>query len=98
LKIWVKKIIPLSFLPDNGAEVFTWPDGGMTPFRGTKGTVFEGGFRGSSHQLAVMLNPVLLKTVFFRLTGSPPCWRLPAIRILPTAAKGQISAGNYKTI
>jgi arylsulfatase A-like enzyme len=30
---------------DNGAEVFTWPDGGMTPFRGTKGTVFEGGFR-----------------------------------------------------
>jgi len=30
---------------DNGAEVFTWPDGGMTPFRSTKGTVFEGGFR-----------------------------------------------------
>ena len=30
---------------DNGAEVFTWPDGGMTPFRATKGTVFEGGFR-----------------------------------------------------
>src|SRR5262249_29872054 len=25
--------------------VFTWPDGGMTPFRATKGTVFEGGFR-----------------------------------------------------
>jgi arylsulfatase A-like enzyme len=33
------------FTTDNGAEVFTWPDGGMTPFRGTKGTVFEGGFR-----------------------------------------------------
>ena len=30
---------------DNGAEVFTWPDGGMTPFRATKGTVFDGGFR-----------------------------------------------------
>ena len=30
---------------DNGAEVFTWPDGGMTPFRATKGTVYEGGFR-----------------------------------------------------
>ena len=33
------------FTTDNGAEVFTWPDGGMTPFKGTKGTVMEGGFR-----------------------------------------------------
>lgn len=33
------------FTTDNGAEVFTWPDGGMTPFRATKGTTFEGGFR-----------------------------------------------------
>ncbi len=33
------------FTTDNGAEVFTWPDGGMTPFHATKGTVFEGGFR-----------------------------------------------------
>ncbi len=30
---------------DNGAEVFTWPDGGMTPFSGAKGTVQEGGMR-----------------------------------------------------
>src|SRR5262249_50608148 len=35
----------LIFSTDNGAEVFTWPDGGMTPFKGTKGTVMEGGFR-----------------------------------------------------
>ncbi len=35
----------LVFTTDNGAEVFTWPDGGMTPFKGTKGTVMEGGFR-----------------------------------------------------
>jgi arylsulfatase len=33
------------FTTDNGAEVFTWPDGGMTPFKGTKGTCYEGGFR-----------------------------------------------------
>ena len=33
------------FSTDNGAEVFTWPDGGMTPFKATKGTAFEGGFR-----------------------------------------------------
>jgi arylsulfatase A-like enzyme len=33
------------FTTDNGAEVFTWPDGGMTPFKASKGTSFEGGFR-----------------------------------------------------
>ena len=33
------------FTTDNGAEVFTWPDGAMTPFKATKGTSFEGGFR-----------------------------------------------------
>jgi arylsulfatase len=33
------------FTTDNGAVVFIWPDGGMTPFKATKGTVFEGGFR-----------------------------------------------------
>ena len=33
------------FTTDNGAAVFTWPDGGMTPFKATKGTSFEGGFR-----------------------------------------------------
>ncbi|KPJ81339.1 MAG: arylsulfatase [Gammaproteobacteria bacterium SG8_30] len=30
---------------DNGAETFTWPDGGITPFHGEKGTTYEGGFR-----------------------------------------------------
>ena len=30
---------------DNGAETFTWPDGGTTPFRGEKGTNWEGGYR-----------------------------------------------------
>jgi len=35
----------LVFTTDNGAEVFTWPDGGMTPFAGSKGTILEGGMR-----------------------------------------------------
>jgi arylsulfatase len=30
---------------DNGPEVFTWPDGGMTPFRGQKTQPYEGGYR-----------------------------------------------------
>jgi arylsulfatase A-like enzyme len=33
------------FTTDNGAEVFSWPDGGTTPFRGEKNTNWEGGYR-----------------------------------------------------
>jgi arylsulfatase A-like enzyme len=33
------------FTTDNGTETFTWPDGGNTPFKGQKGTGYEGGFR-----------------------------------------------------
>jgi arylsulfatase A-like enzyme len=33
------------FTTDNGSETITWPDGGMNPFAGEKGTVLEGGFR-----------------------------------------------------
>ncbi|MCW2803340.1 MAG: aslA2 [Propionibacteriaceae bacterium] len=33
------------FATDNGAEEFTWPDGGTTQFRGEKGLGWEGGFR-----------------------------------------------------
>ncbi len=30
---------------DNGAEVFSWPDGGTTPFRGEKNSNWEGAYR-----------------------------------------------------
>ena len=33
------------FTTDNGTELFTWPDGGQTPFAQAKGTIMEGGFR-----------------------------------------------------
>jgi len=33
------------YTTDNGAEVFTRPDGGTTPFKGEKATNWEGGFR-----------------------------------------------------
>jgi arylsulfatase A-like enzyme len=36
-------IVP--FTSDNGAEIFSWPDGGNQPFRGEKGSTYEGGFR-----------------------------------------------------
>jgi arylsulfatase len=33
------------FTTDNGAEIFSWPDGGNTPFHGEKGSTWEGGMR-----------------------------------------------------
>jgi len=35
----------LIYTTDNGAEAFSWPDGGTTPFRGEKNTNWEGGYR-----------------------------------------------------
>jgi arylsulfatase A-like enzyme len=33
------------FATDNGAQVFSWPDGNMTPFRGEKNSNWEGAYR-----------------------------------------------------
>ena len=33
------------YTTDNGAETFSWPDGGTTPFKGEKNTNWEGGYR-----------------------------------------------------
>jgi len=33
------------YTTDNGAEKFSWPDGGTSPFRGEKATTWEGGLR-----------------------------------------------------
>ena len=35
----------IAFTTDNGAEAISFPDGGVTPFKGQKGEAWEGGFR-----------------------------------------------------
>ena len=41
------------FTTDNGAETFTFPDGGTTPFKGSKMNTWEGGMRApGGHPLA----------------------------------------------
>ncbi|WP_443939452.1 arylsulfatase [Pedobacter sp. MW01-1-1] len=35
----------IMFTTDNGTEVSSWPQGGITAFKGEKGTTWEGGFR-----------------------------------------------------
>ena len=44
-KLGVEDNTIVMYSSDNGAEFFTWPDGGTTPFRGEKNTQWEGGFR-----------------------------------------------------
>jgi len=41
----VAKNTIIAVTTDNGTEVFTWPDGGNTPFKGAKGMTTDGGFR-----------------------------------------------------
>jgi arylsulfatase len=45
------------FTTDNGAETFTFPDGGVTPFKGSKMNTWEGGMRAP----AVMRWPGVIK-------------------------------------
>ena len=71
------------FTTDNGTEVFTWPDGGTTPFAQSKGTVLEGGFRvpcllrwpGQRTRCRTAFSPAW--------TGFRPSWLRPAIRTSP---------------
>jgi len=44
-KLGVDKNTIVMYSSDNGAESFSWPDGGTTMFRGEKNTPWEGGFR-----------------------------------------------------
>ena len=77
----------LVFSTDNGAEVFTWPDGGMTPFKGTKGTAYEGGFRAPCIVRwpgKVKPGTVAERHVLRRSTGSRRCSPPPATRTSPS--------------
>jgi arylsulfatase A-like enzyme len=44
-ELGIDKNTIIFYSTDNGAETFTWPDGGTIPFHGEKGTTWEGGFR-----------------------------------------------------
>ena len=44
-KLGIEDNTIVMYSTDNGAETFTWPDGGTTMFRGEKNTQWEGGFR-----------------------------------------------------
>ena len=88
------------FTTDNGAENFTWPDGGQTPFAGGKGTALEGGFRvPASSAGRARCRPARSRTASSPgSTGSRPSSPRPAIpNIADELLKGkQLGDRTYK--
>jgi arylsulfatase len=87
------------FTTDNGAEAITFPDGGVTPFKGQKGEAWEGGYRAP----AVARWPGHIKpgSVFNQLFAALD-W-LPTFVDIAGGPKGddlnkQIQAGKYPGI
>jgi arylsulfatase A-like enzyme len=84
------------FTTDNGAETMTFPDGGITPFKGQKGDSWEGGYRV----------PMLIRWPGHIKAGVTTHEMMAALDWMPTLAqlaggptgdglKKQIEAGKY---
>ncbi len=87
------------FTTDNGAESITYPDGGITPFRGGKLTTWEGGMRA----------PMLIRWPGHIKAGTNPDQIFSSLDWVPTLVniaggpkgdglKKQIEAGKYPGI
>src|SRR5262249_5585389 len=87
------------FTTDNGAETVTFPDGGITPFRGQKGSSWEGGYRAPCVvRWPGHIKPGTVKTQLFSALD----W-LPTLVEIAGGPKGndlkkQIEKGEYKGI
>src|SRR5262245_38917260 len=87
------------FTTDNGAETITFPDGGITPFRGQKGEAWEGGYRAPCViRWPGVIKPGTIKNQLFAALD----W-LPTFVEIAGGAKGnalneQIMAGQYPGI
>jgi arylsulfatase A-like enzyme len=87
------------FTTDNGAEVITFPDGGVTPFKGGKLTTWEGGMRAP---LVVkwpgVIKPGTVKNQMFAALDWVPTLVEIAGGPKGNALNEQIMAGKYPNI
>jgi arylsulfatase len=87
------------FTTDNGAETVSFPDGGITPFKGQKGSAWEGGYRAPQVvRWPGHIKPGTVKTQLFAALD----W-LPTLVDIAGGPKGnglteQIQAGKYPGI
>ena len=87
------------FTTDNGAESITFPDGGVTPFKGQKGEAWEGGYRAP---LVVRwpghIKPGTIKNQMFAALDWVPTFVDIAGGPSGDGLKKQIEAGKYPGI
>src|SRR5580704_2833388 len=85
------------FTTDNGAEAISFPDGGVTPFKGQKGEAWEGGYRAPQVvRWPGHIKPGTVKNQLFAALD----W-LPTLVDIAGGAKGdalknQIEAGRHR--
>jgi arylsulfatase A-like enzyme len=87
------------FTTDNGAEQITFPDGGVTPFKGQKGEAWEGGYRAPQVvRWPGHIQPGTVKNQLFAALDWLPTFVDIAGGPKADGLKKQIEAGQYPGI
>jgi len=87
------------FTTDNGAEAFSFPDGGVTPFKGQKGEAWEGGYRAPALiRWPGHIKPGTVKTQLFAALDWLPTFVDIAGGPKGDGLKKQIEQGQYPGI
>ncbi len=87
------------FTTDNGAEAITFPDGGVTPFKGQKGEAWEGGYRAPCVvRWPGVIKPGTVKNQLFAALDWLPTFVEIAGGAKGNELKAQIEKGAYPDI
>ena len=87
------------FTTDNGAEAISFPDGGVTPFKGQKGEAWEGGYRAPMVvRWPGVIRPGTVKNQLFAALDWVPTFVDIAGGPKGDGLKQQIEAGQYPGI
>jgi arylsulfatase A-like enzyme len=87
------------FTTDNGAEAISFPDGGVTPFKGQKGEAWEGGYRAPQVvRWPGHIKPGTVKNQLFATLDWLPTFVDIAGGPKGDGLKKQIEAGQYPGI
>ncbi len=87
------------FTTDNGAEAISFPDGGVTPFKGQKGEAYEGGYRAPTViRWPGHIKPGTVFTDIFSALDWLPTFVELAGGPKGNDLKGQLEKGSYSGI
>ena len=87
------------FTTDNGAEAISYPDGGVTPFKGQKGEAYEGGYRAPAViRWPGVIKPGTLLTQMFSALDWLPTFVEVAGGPKGDGLKKELEQGSYPSI